>query len=97
MKVAIPHTDPEHVKKPVISIARMNKPVTFHEMGQHNQTVEVELIFTLALNDKQNHLETIQQLIGLFSESETMIKLKQASTEKELMDIICQAISVYQD
>lgn len=92
IKVAIPHTDPQHVNKPVISIARLNTPVPFHEMGNHDQTVEVELVFTLALNDGKSHLDVIQRLIGLFSNNEVMMKLKKAENKEELLNVILESI-----
>lgn len=94
IKVAIPHTDPEHVNRSVISITKLKNPVQFHEMGNHDQLVEVEIVFTLALNDSKNHLDVIQKLIGLFSNQEIMWKLKQASSKQELLDVVHQAIYV---
>ncbi|WP_176215243.1 PTS sugar transporter subunit IIA [Cytobacillus gottheilii] len=94
IKVAIPHTDPEHVNKSVISIARLNKPVQFNEMGNHDQTVDVELVFTLALNDGKNHLGVIQRLIGLFSNGEVMKKLKKSDNKEDLLNVILESMYI---
>ncbi|MGN7397313.1 PTS sugar transporter subunit IIA [Peribacillus frigoritolerans] len=93
MKVAIPHTDIEHVNKSCISITKLKVPVYFHQMGDHNQTVAVELVLMIALNDGQNHLNLIQQLIGLFSQKEVMWNLQHAGSAKELLNIVLQGIN----
>src|SRR5690606_19615817 len=51
LRVAIPHTDVEHVNSSFISIARLASPIAFHEMGANARTVDVDLVFMLAIAD----------------------------------------------
>ncbi|MFD1860323.1 PTS sugar transporter subunit IIA [Aeromicrobium camelliae] len=93
MPVAIPHTDPEHVNESFLSVARLAEPVTFHQMGANAQTVEVELVVMIALADATSQLTTLQSLIGMFSDTETMEALKAAPDADALFAIIARTIS----
>lgn len=92
MSIAIPHTDVVHVNQSCISITRLKKAVPFREMGNANNEVEVNLVFMLALNGSQDHLKVIQKLISLFSLEDVMKDLQKASSKKELLDTVFQAI-----
>ena len=48
--VAIPHTDVSHVLKKGIVIATTKKPVTFVQMGTDDETVNVRVVFMLAVD-----------------------------------------------
>lgn len=59
---AIPHTDVEHVIKPGIAMATLNRPVMFRNMINPNEEVAVHLVFLLALDQPKSQIEMLQQL-----------------------------------
>ncbi|WP_152657107.1 PTS sugar transporter subunit IIA [Oceanobacillus sp. CFH 90083] len=97
IKIALPHTDVEHVHQSCISIAKLKEPVQFREMGNNNSEVAVNLVFMLALNGSQDHLKVIQKLISLFSQEEVMQDLQKASNKNELLDTVLKAIQAMGD
>ncbi|RQD69515.1 MAG: PTS sugar transporter subunit IIA, partial [Halanaerobium sp. MSAO_Bac5] len=42
---AIPHTDPEHVKKPALAVALLNNEVNFTSMENYEEEIGVKLVF----------------------------------------------------
>ncbi|UED86722.1 PTS sugar transporter subunit IIA [Streptomyces profundus] len=92
LKVAIPHTDPEHVHRSFISVARLARPVAFHEMGNNDATVAVELVFVLAIADGKSQLGTLQSLIGMFSDEPTMVRLRDAEDGAALYAVVQERI-----
>jgi len=56
MGIAIPHTDPEHVIKNCFAIGKLSKPTNFHEMGNPENKIPVELIILMGINNKEEHL-----------------------------------------
>lgn len=94
LKIAIPHSDIEHVNKSCISIIKPKKPVIFSEMGNSTRTIPVDLVFVLAVNDSKKHLNVISKLINLFSEKNFMSKLKLVGNKKELFNTVIQAINL---
>mgnify|MGYP006306888205 CR=1 FL=1 len=51
--IAIPHTDPEYVKRSAIAIGRMKEPVKFNNMANPKEQVDVNVVFLLAIADKE--------------------------------------------
>ncbi len=86
--VAIPHTDAVHVNKPAVAIGTLKKPVLFHLMGDDEQTVEVQLLFQLAINEPSEQLEMLQSLVGLFADGEFLKCLQQAEDESTVIALI---------
>lgn len=87
--IAIPHATPDgNVLKNGIAVARLAKPVTFHSMEYSERTTQVELIFLLALEDSQQHLDVLKQLFTTFQQPAVLQALKDACTPDELLEII---------
>lgn len=82
--VAIPHTDAEHVIAPAIAVATLGKPIGFKVMGDPDQTVQVSIVFMLALNEGHAHLEFLQKIIRLAQDSEGIGSLFSAQSDEEL-------------
>lgn len=51
MKIAIPHTDVVHVKRPFIYVAKLKKSLPFVHMGTSDSLVNVDNIFMLGIKD----------------------------------------------
>ncbi len=81
--VAIPHSRPEHgVLKTGLSLLKLKKGVMFPEEK------EVKIIFVLAANDNETHLELISELANLIMEEEQVAKLFLAKNEAEALECI---------
>ena len=88
MGVAIPHTDPEHVIRPMISVAVLENPVDFIMMGSENTTVTVEIVLMLAISDPAKQLSLLERLMGVFQNDAAMSQLKYAASAKELVEVL---------
>ncbi|MBG9813641.1 hypothetical protein ABD68_19300 [Bacillus endophyticus] len=72
MGIAIPHTDPKHVKQDSIAIAVLDKPVPFQDMVDGNKSIDVKIIFLLGLSKSTKHLNILKQIIDLIKEKGTL-------------------------
>lgn len=86
--IAIPHTEVETVIVPQIGIALLEEPVTFKLMNDINQTVDVSVVFVLAMKKGEEQLLMLQKLVALFQDEEDMIKLSKCSSEEEVITIL---------
>lgn len=86
--VAIPHTAVEHVKKQGIAIAVLDKPVTFLQMGTDDETVEVQLIFMLAVVNANEHLDQLQTILSIIQDKTVLQKLMRTKDAKQIIEII---------
>lgn len=86
--VAIPHTDGDMVNESKIAFASLKNPVRFTAMGQGDVEVEVKLVFMLALKNPADQLETLQKLVGLFQDAETVSQLAGVKDAEELNGLV---------
>lgn len=86
--VAIPHTDPKHIKKPFIAATRLKNSVVLKEMGNDDVEVDVKFIFMLGFHRNGKHVQMLQVLIDNFQNDKLMTRFMEAKTEKEYMEAI---------
>lgn len=80
IQVAIPHADVEHVVKEGIAIGVLDEPVEFVEMGTDDRTVEVSIIFMLAIKESDTLVPLLRNLVGILQDAEF---LKELTSERE--------------
>lgn len=68
--VAMPHTGADHVVKPGACFLRLKDPVAFNRMDDPEKTVDVKLVFNLALPSGSDHIKFLQQLATVIQDKE---------------------------
>lgn len=81
---AIPHTDIEHVKKPALALATLKTPIPFRNMAFPSETVEVSLVFLLALEQPKAQIEMLQEIAGVLQAPIVVSALMKATNHKEV-------------
>lgn len=90
--VAIPHTDSIHVKKGALALGLLKNPVKFQVMGMPEDNVDVSIIFMMAIDEPQGHLEMLQKLMEILQQKDLLINIKQANSSKEVANFLNDAI-----
>lgn len=88
MGVAIPHTDPEHVISPMISVAKLESPVVFRMMGSTEIPVNVEIVLMLAITEPSKQLVMLERLMDVFQNETIMSQLKDAQSAREVVAVL---------
>ena len=86
--VAIPHTDVSHVKKAAVAVATLDKPVSWIHMGTEDVEVEVQVIFMLAIDDPNSHLDQLQNVIQPIQQKEIINKMADCDSQKKIIEVI---------
>jgi galactitol PTS system EIIA component len=92
INVAIPHADPIHVNNNAIAVGICQSPVDFKMMGNHDETLGVEIIFMLALKDGHAHINVLSQLMGVLQDEALLLKLKSIRSQSELLKVLTEHI-----
>lgn len=74
ISVAIPHCRSGVVKENNICFLRLDKPVRFNRMDDDVETVDTRLIFNLAIQAADDHLEFLQKMMGFVTNNEILEK-----------------------
>lgn len=94
LKVAIPHPmERDTVITSAIIVTKFKHPVDFILMGSDNDTVAVNIMFTLAVNGAEHQLTILQKLVGMFSDSDSMQKIKDAATSRDMIHTLVELLS----
>jgi PTS system galactitol-specific IIA component len=91
-KIAIPHTDSDHVNESVILFARLAKPIEFSSMGDPDEKLQVQLISMFALKEKKKIGFLLEVLITAYSNNDVLDAILKASSAKEIYDILFNVV-----
>jgi len=92
INVAIPHTDVEHVNKPAIAVATLAHPVAFNNMGDPSETLDVSIVFLLAMKEPHAQVDLLQNLVETFQNAEILERLLIATDGEEVEKILLQYV-----
>ena len=87
---AIPHVTPDHVVTSAMGVAVWDTPVTFQRMDNKAETVEVKVIFNIALDANGKHLDILQEIMGVVANADVMRRLVRAETSEQIIKILKQ-------
>jgi PTS system galactitol-specific IIA component len=85
---AIPHTDIEHVIKPGVAFGTLKSPVIFQNMAVPDESVDVSLVFLLALDQPKAQIGMLQQIAGILQDAQIINDLMNASECEDIIRII---------
>jgi PTS system galactitol-specific IIA component len=91
--VAIPHADPHHVNASVLGVATLKNPVQFRMMGNHDELIEVEVMFMLALKESHSHMSVLQSLMDVIQNESLLTQIKEAATPEALYALMSANIA----
>ena len=91
-KIAIPHTDAEHVNKSTILFARLARPLEFASMGDPDEKIQVQLISMFALAEKKEIGKMLELLINAYSNNDVLDAILKAPSAKAIFDILYEAV-----
>ncbi|MDR1930826.1 MAG: PTS sugar transporter subunit IIA [Treponema sp.] len=87
-KIAIPHTDSEHVNESVILFARLARPLEFSSMGDPDEKLQVQLISMFALKEKKQIGFLLDVLINTYSDNAVLEAVLNAPSAGEIFEIL---------
>lgn len=86
--VAIPHTDPTHIKEPFIYIVKLQHEVSFGQMGTTEEFIQAKYAFFLGFDKGEDQLKLLQTLMAMFTNSEVMSALECETNEEKILEIV---------
>ena len=78
--IAFPHADAEGVHQSALALATMKSPVTFKNMGDPDEDLQVLMVLMLANRDPVEQVHTLRNLAVLFGKPEKLQTLRDQST-----------------
>ena len=85
---AIPHTDVEHVKQPGLAMATLTDTVTFQNMIDPDESVPVNLVILMALDQPKTQVVMLQEIAAVLQDADVIGRLMQAKTFEDVQETL---------
>ena len=86
--VAIPHTDSEHVVRSAMAIGLFNSPVSFKNMADPDEDVEVKIVFLLAIAEKKSVMVVLSKMAEMFLDPKVLSPILEMKSKCEVATYI---------
>ena len=87
-EIAIPHTDPQHLKKPYIAVIKPKNPVCFEHMAGVDSDVDAQLIINLGVERDGGQVAVLQNLMNIFMDNDAVADIMAQTTADGLIEAI---------
>lgn len=88
--IAMPHARPESgVIQAGLALVTLTEGVNFG----HERNDPVDVVVAFAAVDKAAHLATMQEIVGLLSDADALARMRAATTDDELLEVVASAAS----
>jgi PTS system galactitol-specific IIA component len=81
--IAFPHADSDGVVQSALAVAVLEAPVTFKNMADPDEDLEVQIVIMLANADPAEQIQTLRSLAVLFGQGEKLEALRAQTTPQE--------------
>jgi len=78
--IAFPHADADGVYQSALAVAALRQPVTFQNMADPDDGLDVMLVFMLANRNPEEQVQTLRNLALLFGQPEKLMELREQTT-----------------
>lgn len=91
VNIALPHTDPEHIKKPFVYVVKNEAGLDMRQMGD-NEIMSVKYLFFLGITDPTSQVGLLAKFMELFSDERFVSLILEEEKEKEIIDLFVNNI-----
>lgn len=88
LAIAIPHTDPQYIKRPYIAVVKPKNPIVFEAMAGIGDPVEAKLIINLGVLRDGGQVQVLQNLMNIFMDDDAVADIMAQDTPEGMVDTI---------
>lgn len=82
--IAFPHADADSVSRSALGVAVLHQSVTFQNMADPEEGLDVSLVFMLANRDPEEQIQTLRNLAVLFGQPDKLVEVRDQATLKDV-------------
>lgn len=86
--IAIPHANHELVNSTTVGIATLKKPVLFHNMEDTKNTVGIQIVIMLAIDEPHGHIDMLQKIVAIIQDEATRQNIIGAESDNQLFSLL---------
>lgn len=89
-RVAIPHTDHIHIKKPFIAVVKNNQEIPIVQMGTDSDQMNVRHFFILGIKNPEEQVPLLQSLIDNFNDASFVEMMKEDMEKNKIFKYLLE-------
>lgn len=86
--IAVPHTDPQHVRKSFIAVVRTQNGIPFTEMSTTESSLDAHIMFILGFKNNKNQVKVLQVLVQEFIQGKKAKDFMNCKDKKSCLEIL---------
>jgi galactitol PTS system EIIA component len=90
--VSLCHTDPQYVLKSFLTLATLEKPIAFHEMGNPTVVQNVKIVFVLGVKEKKEQVSVLKNIMNLLHNENLLKSICDSKSTSEIKEILIENI-----
>lgn len=87
VNAAIPHAVPDFVKQPSIAVGIVKQGVAFRNMADPSQSLDVHVVFLLAMTNPESQLKMLEQTMALIQDKQQLLRLASCEQAEEVIQV----------
>jgi len=91
--VALPHAGVEHVIRPALAMAKLEKEVKFRKMDDPDKEIPVKLVFMPAIKDPHSYIAILQKLVNVFKDPELIREIMRTKDSEEVKELLASHLA----
>lgn len=95
--IAFPHADADGVNCSALAVAVLRQPVTFKNMADPDEGLDVMLVFMLANRNPEEQVQTLRNLAMLFGQPEKLVELRDQTIPQGVEDWLKRELRLNQN
>lgn len=95
--IAFPHADADGVNCSALAVAVLRQPVTFKNMADPDEGLDVMLVFMLANRNPEEQVQTLRNLAMLFGQPEKLVELRDQAIPQGVEDWLKRELRLNQN
>lgn len=87
VNAAIPHAAPDFVKQSALAVGIVKQGVTFRNMAEPSQSLDVHVVFLLAMANPESQLKMLEQTMALIQDKQQLQRLAACERAEEVIGV----------
>jgi PTS system galactitol-specific IIA component len=85
--VAIPHADSVHVLRSAVGVGLLERPVVFHEMGNPESEIKVDIVIMLAIKEPKSVVPFLRNVCSIIQDQNFLTTLRACGRPEQVASL----------
>lgn len=90
--ISLCHADPKLVRKSFITLATLEEPIPFREMGNSHHSLAVKIAFFLGIIEGKDHINVLRELMKIVRSEDILNEIYHSKSKDKIKHILSEKL-----